>query len=248
MAWQSTAPAGPQNRGKVDLADAVQLLVGAGHDDLHRTFTDRMIAGKVCLASQQFAAGKVPILDEHSLQVGHRWPDQAHVGVAPVTEYLRLAEIFIADVHAAAKGNLAVGYEDFAVVAQVDLGAPPQWIEQGKERLAPPAGRAQLREVPAMQAMRAHRVVDEPHLHASTCFFGQQCQDGSPGFIGLQDKVFQVNMMLGSPNGFQLCVEGRLALVVERDPVADRGRESVESQCYSSQPGPTIAKAFFSPG
>ena len=119
---------GLQDRGEIDFANPLGVAVRAGFDDLgrigavHALGLEILALGQRILGVRQvLAGGKVPVLGEDALQIGHRRAPQPQVFVAPVAEALDLAQVLVADVQPAQEPDVAVHHEDLAVVAQVHL-------------------------------------------------------------------------------------------------------------------------------
>src|SRR5207244_8178166 len=81
-------------------------------------------------AVERLTAGEVPVLVEDALHAGDGGPLQAQELVAPGAEGWVLAEILVADIHAADEADAAVDHGELAVVAQVHLDPRPQWVER----------------------------------------------------------------------------------------------------------------------
>src|SRR5262249_37422004 len=149
--------------------------------------------------------------------------------VAPKAEVLVLAKVLVADVESARECAVAVHDKDLAVISQVDLDSPAQWIQQRQERYALSAGLAKLPNEVSGEAVRAHRIVKQTDLDSAPRFLRQRVNKCFSAVVRLKDKVLEMDVVLCISNGFQLSIIGRLAFVVKRDTIAARRWKSLQA-------------------
>lgn len=122
------------------------------------------------------------------------------MGVAPVAKR-SFTEIFIADVEAADESFFSVHYENFAVVAEVDAG-----IEEGdferEEDLNSAAGSAKVCEEFFFDHLYADRIKEYPHFDTCCGAFCQEVDDLATEFVGTEDVVLHVDVVLRGFDGF----------------------------------------------
>src|SRR3546814_1489960 len=78
---------------------------------------------RVPVQLRHLAGGPEPVLGEAQLDRLHHRAGDAQMGIAPGAHRGAAAEVFIAEVQAADEGKTAVGDEDLAVIAEIELEA-----------------------------------------------------------------------------------------------------------------------------
>src|SRR6266699_6792614 len=119
--------------------------------------------------------------------------------VPPEAESRHFPQILVADIKASGESHSSIDDDDFAVIAHVDLNVTTQGI-QGKKGHAFASGFPKRLQHATAERPRSHSVIHEPDLDALLGFFGQKFEEGSAGFVSLENKIFQVHMMASGVN------------------------------------------------
>ena len=241
------------------VASATARVQGAigDHGTAHVAVALGRVVEELVPGERRGRVGAEPALQEHRLQVAHRRPLDADVGVAPAG--ILLAPVFVAYVEPPGEGHGAVEGEDLAVVP---ASRRPDGIDpaQGVEGRHLAAGGPQGPEGRLVEVDGADGVVEHPHLGAPPGRRGQGVEEAAPGPSGAEDVGLQVDAAARPLDARQHRPEAGLAPGVELHPVAGReaesvlldqlphrrrtGREPVASQTGAEPAGPLAACAL----
>src|SRR5580704_11548118 len=103
--------------------ERAQVADRLSHENLRHDLSALLWCGKD-LGQREFLVGREePILDKDLLKLEHGRPVQSQMRVAPGAKLRILAEILVADVHAAREADPSIDDQDFAMTPQVDRPA-----------------------------------------------------------------------------------------------------------------------------
>ena len=124
------------------------------------------------------------------------------------------------------------------MIAHVDLHAAAENIERQKD--ADPAARLPKGpQHPALQTMRPHGIVQQPHFHSLAGPSSQCFQEPEAGRVRPKDECFQVDVMLGGANRVQHGGERGMALVIEDEVVSGADGRRAKAAGQSANLFPT---------
>src|SRR5262249_8159807 len=118
--------------------------------------------------------------------------------------------------------------QDLAVVAHVDLNAAAQGVQR-QEDAAFAAGFPKRLELPAVQAMRPHGIVEEPNFHALAGFARQGFEELVADDVRLEDEVLEMDVMPRGANRLEHGRKSGTSVFVKGHVVAEGHRTTPET-------------------